>query len=185
MPRTVLLIIAQEGFQDVELDGTRKGLDAAGFSVQLASKSRGLCVGKYGGREQAETALADVEVAAYDRIGFIGGPGAHTFQDDPEAHHIARQTLELGKVLGAICIAPLILAEAGVLAGKRATVWNGDDEQGTFLIERGAVYTGEPVTVDGLIVTADGPGSAEEFGRVFAAQEADKFSLPLHPSPLP
>ncbi len=168
---TALLIIAQEGFQDVELDGARKGLQEAGFQVQIASKSRGLCVGKYGGREQADIALADVEVARYDRIGFIGGPGAHALKSDPEAHRIARQTLELGKVLGAICIAPTILAEAGVLAGKRATVWNGDDEQGTFLIERGAEYTGEPVTIDGLIVTADGPGSAEEFGRVFAAQK--------------
>ncbi len=172
MSKLALLIIAQEGFQDIELNGTRTGLEEAGFTVELASKSRGLCVGKYEAEEQATVAIADVDVSRYDRIGFIGGPGAHALKDDPQAHRIARETLAVGKILGAICIAPTILAEAGVLKGKRATVWNQGGEEGIFLIERGADYTGESVTVDGHIVTADGPESAEEFGQVFAATKA-------------
>jgi protease I len=165
---SALLIIARQGFQDIELAGTRKGLLDAGFEVILASTEAGECTGKFGGKEMAKIALKDVNVAEYDRIGYIGGPGAHTLKEDGEARRIAQDTVKAGKPLGAICIAPTILAAAGVLQGKKATVWNEDGEQKGFLESHGAAYTGEPVTVDGLIVTGNGPEAAEEFGRVFA-----------------
>jgi protease I len=168
MSKPALIILAQEGYQDVEYTGTRKGLEEAGFVIVIASKSRGLCRGKLGGEEQAEVALSDVNVIDYDRIAFIGGPGAHAYREDSEAHRIARETMAAGKPLGAICIAPTILAEAGVLAGKHATVWDEDGQQGIYLIERGADYTAEDVTVDGLLVTANGPKAADAFGRMLA-----------------
>ena len=82
---------------------------------------------------------------------------------------IARETFAAKIPLGAICIAPTILAAAGVLAGKKATVWDSEGEQITFLKQCGAEYSGESVTRDGLIVTGNGPKAAEEFGRMFAA----------------
>lgn len=167
--KNVLLIIAKKGYQDVELAGTQKGLEAAGFTVRLASTETGPCVGKFNGKENAQLALSDVNVTDYDRIGYIGGPGAHAFKDDPDALRIARETVKAEKPLGAICIAPTALAAAGVLAGKKATVWNEDGDQDEFLAQHGATYTGDAVTVDGLIVTANGPDAAAEFGRVFAA----------------
>lgn len=163
-----LLIIAQQGYQDVELEGTRKGLLDAGFEVVLASTTPGLCTGKYGGTEQATVAMKDVNVANYDRVAFIGGPGAGVLKDNPDALRIARETVAADIPLGAICIAPTILAAAGVLHGKKATVWDSGGEQATFLRKHGADYTGASVTMDGLIVTANGPGAAEEFGKVFA-----------------
>ncbi|OGJ55748.1 hypothetical protein A3D88_02275 [Candidatus Peribacteria bacterium RIFCSPHIGHO2_02_FULL_52_16] len=164
-----LIIIAQEGFQDKELEGTRNGLEAAGFSIILASTKKGECRGKFGSVEQAEIALKDVNVSDYDRIAFIGGPGAAVLKDDLQALRIAQETVKAKKPLGAICIAPTILAAAGVLKGKQATGW--DDGEGTqirFLEASGAIFTGESVTKDGLIVTGNGPEAAEEFGRVFA-----------------
>jgi protease I len=71
-------------------------------------------------------------------------------------------------VLGAICIAPTILAKAGVLKGKQATVWDAKGEQIAILKAAGARYTGNEVTVDALLVTGNGPNAAEEFGRTFA-----------------
>lgn len=167
--KKALLIIAQNGYQDVELDGTRRGLLDAGFEVVLGSTAAGLCAGKLGGTEQAVIAMKDVNVADYDRVAFIGGPGAATLKDDPEALRIARETFAAKIPLGAICIAPTILAAAGVLAGKKATVWDSEGEQITFLKQCGAEYSGESVTRDGLIVTGNGPKAAEEFGRMFAA----------------
>lgn len=170
MPRKALVIIAQEGFQDKELAGTRNGLLSGGFEIILASTEEGSCIGKFGSTEQAELALRDVHVADYDRVAFIGGPGAHTLKDDPDAKRIAVETVELGKPLGAICIAPTILAAAGVLKGRKATVW--DDGKGTqikFIEFLGATFTGDPVTQDGGIVTGCGPEAAEEFGKAFAA----------------
>ncbi len=164
---SVLLIIAQHHYQDRELEGTRRGLIDAGLSVVLASKEVGMCTGKFGGTEEATVALRDVDVHAYDRIAFIGGPGAVGLVEDADALRIAQEMAVSSKPLGAICIAPLILAAAGVLEGKMATVW--DDGRGTQIREMqrsGAVFVDEPVVTDGLLVTGNGPAAAEEFGRV-------------------
>lgn len=163
-----LVIIANDKFQDVELAGTEQGLRNAGFDIVLASVHAGECRGKFGGIVQAALALSDIDVDAFDRVAFIGGPGARTLQENPDAHRIARETLEKGKVLGAICIAPTILARAGVLNGKKATVWNEDGAQDSFIENEGAVYTGDDVTIDGLVVTGNGPEAAAKFGKAFA-----------------
>ena len=80
---------------------------------------------------------------------------------------MARSFAEAGKVVAAICIAPVILARAGLLKGKRATVFpDGIPE----LEKAGAVYTAQSVERDGRIITGNGPEAAEAFGREIAAQ---------------
>lgn len=167
--KPALLVIAQNGYQDHELAGTRTGLESAGFSIVLASTAAGECHGKLGGVENATLAMRDVDVTDYDRIGFIGGPGAAALASDPDALRIANDAARASMPLGAICIAPTILAKARVLEGKKATVWNEDDQQAALLEQYGATYTGDTVTVDGLIVTGNGPAAAEEFGITLGA----------------
>ena len=161
-----LMIIAQEGYRDEEYKKPKQILELADFEIVTAAKQNGICTGKLGGKTQATLALKDVDVSKYDTIIFIGGPGAENYQHDTEAHRIAQETVELGKLLAAICIAPTILAFAGVLEGKKATVWNGDGQPEKILKQQGATFTGENVTVDGKLVTANGPGSAEAFGKM-------------------
>ena len=163
-----LLIIAQKGYQDLEYAGTRKGLENASYAITLASTEAGECIGKFGGKEKATIILRDTDVSLFDVIAFIGGPGAAALADNEDAKRVARDAVAFGKVLGAICIAPTILARAGVLKGKRATVWDSEGEQAALLESGGAFYTGNAVTVDGKIVTGNGPAAAEEFGRVLA-----------------
>jgi protease I len=165
----VLIILAQHGYQDQEYAGTRKGLEEAGYAVTVASTEVGTCTGKFGGKVEATVALRNVEVTPFDKVAFIGGPGAAALADDEDAQQIARETVKQGKGLGAICIAPTILARAGVLKGKKATVWDNAGVQAALLWEEGAEYTGEDVTVDRKIVTANGPAAAEEFGRTLAS----------------
>jgi len=169
MSKPALIIMAQDGYQDQEYQGTKNGLLGEGFSIVIASKEIGSCSGKLGGEEQATIAMRDVKVTDYNRIAFIGGPGARALRDDEDAHKIAEDTADEDLPLGAICIAPTILASAGVLDGKRCTVWNNDKLQGKYLVDHGAIYTGEAVVTDGYIITADGPDSAEEFGRRLAS----------------
>ena len=166
--RTVLLIIAPTGFQDHELADTRKSLEEAGFQVILGSTRVGPCTGKFGSTEQATVALKDCHVENFNRVAFIGGPGAEVLADNEDAQILARATVDAGKPLGAICIAPLILAKAGVLKGKRVTVWDSEGEQIAAIQEYGAIYSGEDVTVDGLIITGNGPQAASAFGRSLA-----------------
>ena len=101
----------------------------------------------------------------YDAVVFVGGVGAQEYWADSTAHAIAKAAVDSGKVLGAICIAPVTLGNAGVLSGKRATVWSSERER---LEAGGAVYTGADVEVDGRVVTASGPGAAKEFGKRIA-----------------
>lgn len=164
-----LLVIAQDGYQDTELEGTRSGLLNAKFEVVLAAKEAGECTGKFGGKEQATVAMRDVNIREYDRIAFIGGPGATALASDAEALKLANNVYRADIPFGAICIAPTILAKAHVLDGKRATVWDSGGEQIALLESYGAEYTGELVTVDGKIVTGNGPEAAEEFGKTLAA----------------
>lgn len=168
--KKALLIIATNGFQDVELKAVRDALIAADFAVELASSRKGQCTGKFGSTEEALYGFEEIDLGNFDRVCFIGGPGAVAMADDAIAQHLTRSIVRSGKPLGAICIAPTILAKGGVLKGGKATVW--DDGKGTQidLLERcGAFYADVPVVVDGLIVTGNGPEAAVEFGKTFAA----------------
>src|SRR3989338_8666729 len=136
--KKVLIIIAPEGYQDHEFDGTCSSLRHAGFEIVIGSSFKGECHGKLGSVVRADIALKDVDVQQYDSIAFIGGPGAKMYDEDPDALRIAQAVFAARKPLGAICIASRILAVAGGLKGKRATVWNGDGEQGIFLEQHGA-----------------------------------------------
>jgi len=111
--------------------------------------------------------LRDLKVADYDAILFIGGPGAANYMDDETCHQIAREAVKADRVLGAICIASAILAKAGVLDGKKATVWSSPLDRSTVKIleENGAIFQKDSVVVDGKIVTGNGPGAAKEFGE--------------------
>ncbi|MEA3344083.1 MAG: DJ-1/PfpI family protein, partial [Patescibacteria group bacterium] len=71
------------------------------------------------------------------------------------------------KLLGAICIAPAILARAGALKGKKATVWNSAMDKSAIKIleSNGAIFQPEPVVVENKIITANGSHAAEEFAE--------------------
>lgn len=66
----------------------------------------------------------------------------------------------------AICIAPVTLANAGILEGKRTTAFPSVESD---LKARGANYTGNPVERDGKIITGSGPEAATEFGKTIVA----------------
>lgn len=169
MLKPALIVIAPKGFQDRELEGTRDALELAGVETVIASTEIGICTGKFGGEEQADVALRNVNILAYDLLVFIGGPGAAQLAFDEHALDLAREWAKTKKPIGAICIAPIILAAAGVLQGRQATVWDTNGENAATLEREGAMYTGEDVTVDEQIVTANGPEAAEEFGRILAS----------------
>ncbi len=105
--------------------------------------------------------LAEVQVTEYDAIVFIGGLGCQDQWEDKAAHRIAREAVAQGKVLGAAGCASTILAHAGVLQGKMATICSEQppvkhgQDYCAVLQSQGAVCSPEPITRDGLIVTAD------------------------------
>lgn len=161
--KKVVMIIAHAIFRDEEYLRPKEALIAAGIKVITASSELSPARGKLGAKVVPDVLVRDVQVADYDAVVFIGGSGAQEYFHDPVCHRLARETIIQGKIVAAICIAPAILANAGVLRGKRATVF----PDGVEALERGgAHYTGMPLEIDGNIVTANGPGAAMSFGEV-------------------
>lgn len=160
--KKALFIIAPSNFRDEELFEPKAVLEKAGAETAIASRQAGTITGAGGGKANATIALSSVDVANYDAIVFIGGQGASAYFNDAAAQKIAKDAFDKGKILAAICIAPSILANARLLEGKKATCFSS--EAGN-LQAKGASYTGQAVTVDGKIITANGPSAAKKFGE--------------------
>lgn len=169
--KTVLMVIAPDQFRDEEYAQPREVLEGRGATVVTASLAPGPCRGKLGMMARAEVALAEADPYAYDAVILVGGAGAQMFFDDPDAHRLVRTMLSNGRVVAAICIAPSILARAGLLDGVCATAFSSQEDD---LRTHGATWTGAPVQVDGAIITANGPAAARDFGMTIA----DVLGLP-------
>lgn len=171
---TILFVIAREGFRDEEYFIPREVLAAAGHTVVTASneKTGAVAIGSHGGEAHIDAHVADVKADAFDAVAFAGGPGAVENLDNEESYRLIRETVAAHKLLGAICIAPTILAKAGVLRGKKATVWTSptDKDPIAILESNGAMYTDAPVVEDDNIITANSPKAAHAFGEALAAR---------------
>ena len=165
--KKIALVIAFKGFMDEEYLIPLQIFKDAGFEVTTASTSLGTALGFYGAEAEVEVLMEDLNVKEFDAIVFIGGNGIVKHLDDSVFHNTAKETIKTGKILGAICFAPAIIAKSGVLAGKKATVWSSPMDRSTVKIlkENGAEYINADVVPDGNIITANGPQSAEKFAK--------------------
>ena len=159
------LFVIYPRFEEDEYNIPRSVLENAGVVVTVASSSLDLVKG---GDKETEVLpdllLADARGSEYDAIVFVGGMGVDV--DDPEAQRIAQEAVAEAKVVAAICIAPIILAKAGVVEGKQvtaATQWTTLEKAGALVVTSGSVVR------DGLIITANSPGGAREFGETIVA----------------
>ncbi len=158
----LLMIVPPERFRDEELFQTKEELDEAGHETVLASTKLGICTGSRGGSFYSSIVIGQINPDDFDGVIFVGGGGSKLLFSDEVAIHIAQRMHSQGKLVAAICLAPVILANAGVLAGKKATVAG---TEANTIESRGATYTGPGVTVDGSIVTANAPKSSRLFGQ--------------------
>jgi protease I len=159
------LIVASQNFRDEELFETKRALDAAAVQTVTASTRIGIIRGALGNIAEANILVGQLRVEDYDAIIFIGGPGVVEYVANPAALNLAREAVRQRKILAAIDTAPTILANAGVLAGVRATSFFSERNR---LILAGAVYTGIPVEQDRLIITGSSPAASIQFGRAIA-----------------
>ena len=161
--KKILMIVAAEGYRDEELQVPKEFFIEKGAEVKIASTNTEQAKGKLGGSVVPDLLVKDIDVKEFDAIIFVGGPGAEVYFDCSVAHLIAKKAIEEGKLLAAICIAPVILANAGLLKGKLATVFSDGAE---ILREKSANYVSGDVIVDGNVVTANGPESAAKFASI-------------------
>ena len=167
MAKKIAMIIAPKDFRDEEYIFPKDIFQDKGIEVLTFSSKKGEAIGTYGGVVRVDSALGDLKAANFAAVVFIGGSGAVNYMQNDVCHKIAKDTVEKGKVLGAICIAPTILAKAGVLKDKKAVVWSSETDKSAVKIlkQEGADFQARPVVVDGNIVTAEGPQAARRFAE--------------------
>lgn len=161
--KKILMVVAPKNFRDEELLEPKGVFEGYGADVTIAStvsEPRGM----FGARVSA-ISLEDVDVNEYDAVVFVGGSGSSVYFNNSRILAMAKKSYEAGKVTAAICIAPSILANAGILKGKKATTY--PSEKGN-LEAKGTIYTGKAVTQDGKIITASGPQAARQFAEAIS-----------------
>jgi protease I len=157
----VLMVIAPDGYQDIEYNTPKSILTNNGYEVITTSTIQ-TAKGSLGGETEVDLLLKEAFQEDYIAIVFVGGPGAHFYFEYQPALKLAQDFYNAGKLTTAICAGPSILANAGILKNKTATSFEG---QGKNLENKGATYTGNLVEQDGTIITANGPQAAEAFGK--------------------
>lgn len=165
LEKNIALIIAFRNFRDKEYFEPRDILEKTGAKITIVSTAQGEAIGADGGRVKVDAVLDNLDINQFDAFVFIGGPGALQYLDNEKSYLIIRQAVSQNKVLAAICIAPLILARAGVLQGRKATVWTGPEDKWPLeeMCKLGVLYEEKPVVIDNNIITANGPSAAQDF----------------------
>ena len=147
----------------------------AGIAFDIASTRAGTCTGMLGGKTVAGISFEEIDPKNYNGLIIVGGSGSqtHLWEDDMLVR-LAIYFHETGKVVGAICLAPVVLAKAGILRQKKATVY--DSPLAVMEMKKGkAMLVSQPVVTDSRIVTANGPPAAKDFAAAVLKELKDEF----------
>jgi len=175
MKKRVLCMLVP-GFEEIETIAPIDLLRRADAEVVVASvNGQKLVAGRCGVKVQADVVLVDVIDGEFDLLFIPGGPGVKALRTDGRAARLAKVFNEAGKPVAAICAAPAVLADAGLLAGKRFTA------HFSIHSELPGVLANERVVKDGNIITSRGAGTAVEFGlalvsELFGRAKADEVA---------
>lgn len=164
------LVIAPEAFRDEELFVPQEQLKEAGAQVIVASTKTGEAKGMLGGTAQAETTIKDLKSSELDAVIVVGGMGSpEHLWSNAELHNLVKELHKADKLVAAICLSGAALANAGILNGKKATVW--ECPESLEALEKGkAEYVKQPVVQDGKFITANGPEAAPEFAKLIVGE---------------
>ena len=165
MAKKAVFIISQKKFQEIELFIPKQIIESRGFEVKIAAQSIDQAISKTNKIVNPDLAVNEIKTEDFDAIVFIGGQGAVEYFGNKEVFKLAQNFIKENKIVAAICIAPSILANAGILLSKTVTAHPSQEEN---IRSRGAFYTGMSVEVDDKIITGKNPDAAKEFGEKIA-----------------
>ncbi len=164
MKARVLCLLA-DGFEEIELVTPVDLLRRAGVEVVIATLHGTGATGRSGIHLTADAALEDVADSDFGLLLIPGGPGVGELRRDGRAAALAGEFSKAGKPVAAICAAPLILMDAGLLDGRRFTA-----HQSVRDVLKQALD--ERVVIDGNLITSRGAGTAMEFGLALVSRLA-------------
>ncbi|MDR2676924.1 MAG: DJ-1/PfpI family protein [Endomicrobium sp.] len=168
--KKVVFITAPVAFRDEEYYKPKDIFENACVEVITASVKIGELIGRFGYKTISTILIQNINIDNFNAIVYIGGNGANIFFNNHYALKLANDFFKHDKVIASICIASVVLANSGILNGKRATVFSDGKE---ILIKKGALYTGNRLEIDKNIITANGPEVAEDFGKAILSAISD------------
>jgi len=161
MKKKLLVVVASENFQDIEYQGLVDELTPDKIEYKITS-TESQAKGVYGKVLDVDILVKDINAEEFDGIAIIGGGGALSFLGDKDLYKALEKFYQLGKLVSAICISPVILASVGILKDKKATVFPTGINN---IKAKGAIYVEEDVVVDNNVITSNGPSAAHDFGK--------------------
>jgi 4-methyl-5(b-hydroxyethyl)-thiazole monophosphate biosynthesis len=167
----IVYVFLADGFEEIEAICPIDILKRGGVTVVTVGVTGKTVTGSHGIPFTADKEIGELDPSApYDMIMLPGGmPGTDNLQKNEIVRTFIRTAFESGKFIAAICAAPKILGEMGILSGKRATCFPGYESE-----LKGAVIASESVVHNGKIITAKGAGVALEFGFELLAALTDR-----------
>ena len=168
-------VMLADGFEEVEALTAVDLLRRAKIYVDTVSITDDFTVhGAHGINVQTEDLFDEVDFSETDMIVLPGGmTGTTNLKEHEGLKKVLLRFAEEEKYIGAICAAPTVLDEIGILQGKRATCYPGVESQ-----IKDAILTRTPVMRDGNIITGQGVGTAIDFAlklvEVLAGEEKAK-----------
>jgi protease I len=162
-----IAVLATDMFEQVELVKPRTALDDAGAETELVSLEEGEIQG-FNHYDKADTfpvdkAVADVSADDYDALLLPGGVGnPDTLRMDEDAVAFVRSFVDAGKPVAAICHAPWMLVEAGVVRGRTLTSFPSIK---TDVKNAGGNWVDQEVVLDGSVVTSRSPADIPAFNE--------------------
>ena len=162
LEKKVLIILSRNKFCDEEYVTSRQTLERFGISCEVASSTLCPAIGLDGTIVIPDFQFKNLNSSVYSAFLLVGGVGCREYWHNNFVHTLLNNAYSNSKLLCAICLAPVILANAGLLKGKRATAHPSAAE---YLRYKGVRYSSEAVEVERNIITANGPEATEEFAN--------------------
>lgn len=154
-----VLVPLADGFEEIEALAPVDLLRRAGIEVVTASLNDNRhATGRSGIVVHADATLDSVAGRLFDLLFVPGGPGVKNLRSDPRVRAAVLAHHQAGRWLAAICAAPTVLADCGLLQGRRYTA------HFSVAGELPEILSAERIVTDGKITTSRGAGTAVEFG---------------------
>jgi len=165
-------ILLAEGFEEIEALTVVDVLRRCNVKIDVVGVSGDVIEGAHGIRVIPDTGIGDIKIENYDALILPGGnPGYKNLRSNERVIAMVKSAFEKDKIIAAICAAPAVLADAGILKGKRATIYPGMEDE---IVKAGAEFSENLVVVDENIVTSRGPATTILFALKLGEILADK-----------
>ncbi len=176
IPDARILIMASDGFEQSELMVPQKRLVQEGATVRIASPDGSAIKGwdgdDWGTTVRADASIEDIDAADYDALVLPGGQiNPDTLRINGTALALVAAFAEADKTIAAICHAPWLLIEAGLIEGRRATSYKSVR---TDVVNAGATWVDEAVVIDGGLITSRSPTDLPAFCDAIVGALADE-----------